>query len=255
MQYHIVVDNELEKVVPFQTYHWGFSNQKELNQIFSSLMKTAKVKHDFENFVVDVRLESKNLMVVYFNDWMGPNFEHAKIQQYYTERKNSMKVMDFRALPTCSLRSFVDISLRSLMIRKWFLDNVVKDINPLVMEKSSQSSGFSVKTSFGFISGYRKKVLIDYQDTGGYWARLVHTQATVTLVEENFKKVSGVKLYMGHPEDKHNNGIRYIDFFTDNEHNINLLRLIMDKDENLAFTTNITPLVEQLKTFELLHAI
>lgn len=250
--YYLIVDQELENIKTFQKYHWGFYEQKELNQLFTAAFKSASVRAGFDKFVVDCRAEAKNLMVVHFENFKGDTFEFASLQKHFTELKESQSFLEFRSNQICSLTPFVDISLRSLVIRKYFFDHIAPKINPTVAEYTANRGGFHIKTSFGFLSGFRKKILIDYAEaTSIHWARMLYNQETLSIIENNLSIRKGIKIYQGFPTDE----TRYIDIFTNDSTDAHLINLLMGNGNHLAYCVDLKPLVDRLKEFELLTAI
>jgi hypothetical protein len=253
--YNLVVDKDLEKVQYFQKFHFGFQSQKELNDIFNSMLKKRSIKENFDNFLVDCRVEAKQLMVVQLNNFKSNIFESDRVQKDYTDMRKHMSEMDFRKIPVCSLLPFVDIALRKIVIKQYFLDNISPIMNRNAVEKANSRGGFGVNTSFGFISGYKKRILCEFEDSENVsWARMIHCPETVKTMTENFSKSKTSRIFYGHPEDN-NNGTRYIDFFTNESTDANLLKVMLSHDNNLAFVADLRPLIDRLNDYGLLSAV
>lgn len=254
----LVVNDTLEEIRDFSLGEYYFPNQKGLNQRLMDNWRNSKSKYkSVDEFVSTYREYCKDKMVIEFTDRESENImfspfgliQVAEIQKKFEEIKKIVKITGF---VINSLQHYVDIALRRIVVQNYYKTNIAPKISQHALELNDRNpTGFHIKSSgWGYIASFKHKVVMEFAERPCYWIKLLFSNESLELVEQNLTKNKDNRIFIGKPDDS----IRYIDIFTSDEGSAHLFGVIAD-DNIKVLNVNLTPLTELLKKHDLYYAI
>lgn len=244
-----------------------------LKQAYRRAVGSSGNRERFDSFMNElaVQMNDKMAVIARFNALrlpISPYVEH--IQKSIGQRNLRSEILSDKAVIVVPLYIFMRHLLRTLFIHRYFADCIAPQISEtyrVAFEgrygKNHQSNP---KYGYGYLYGFKKRILGEYSDSPLFWIRLNQNDKSLKLIDESFGskavRSQNKKLKVFQPASEFNvatasryySEARFIDIFTPDEETTLLIKLTADP-EDLAFAEELTPLVQELKEIDLLHAL
>lgn len=253
----LILNNSGKRVVPFMGNILSFTDIKELGKNIGRKI----TKFEPEDFVARVRSSYNNLVVVEvnklsnlsFQDFQDANalYKHIENSTWSIASINLMSsfLKDIKIIPySVPLSVLVEPILRQKVISRYYTKNILPNISKGVLDWHDAYYGNAsyghkhIKHAYSIISTSRPNLLNDYKKEAR-WVKVANTTSNIKFLEEHLSNSLGTAWFFNVNES--------IDVFTDRPELAHMMSLLMEPGA-VIFSEDITPLICQLKSLELL---
>ena len=152
--------------------------------------------------------------------------DQAQAQEFF------MKLKQGRLLRKCGifpLRFYLDTHLRKLAIKLHFKSKVAPTIPQEILDDYDKSglgdnTYQNVRYAFGFISGYKPKLINEYENSKLFWFSVLNNDAGLSFLEGNIDLTERTQIFEGNPTltNKKQKHLNLIHVFTDDQPHISI---------------------------------